>query len=143
MGVGNEVHASMEVYTKHTLQSVTQKGKSLTLAGQECALVRLVEQALLGLRLLLLLLCLVLLQGQQLLLLLLLGCKQLLQGYQLLLLLSEGNQLLGVAHSEGAAQQTCQGRLLGAGGEVGGAHSWAAQAPQPRLKLLHLFTRRR
>ena len=102
-------------------------------------MVRLVEQALLGLRLLLLLLCLVLLQGQQLLLLLLLGCKQLLQGYQLLLLLSEGNQLLGVAHSEGAAQQTCQGRLLRAGGQVGGAHSWAAQAPQPRLNLLHLF----
>ena len=113
-------------------------------------MVRLVEQALLGLRLLLLLLllylmllCLMLLQGQQLLLLLLLSCQQLLQGYQLLLLLSEGNQLLGVAHSEGAAQQTCQGRLLRAGGQVGGAHSWAAQAPQPRLNLLHLFTRRR
>ena len=113
-------------------------------------MVRLVEQALLGLRLLLLLLllylmllCLMLLQGQELLLLLLLGCQQLLQGYQLLLLLSEGNQLLGVAHSEGAAQQTCQRRLLRAGGQVGGAHSWAAQAPQPRLNLLHLFTRRR
>ena len=108
-------------------------------------MVGLVEQALLGLRLLLLLLllylmllCLMLLQGQELLLLLLLGCQQLLQGYQLLLLLSEGNQLLGVAHSEGAAQQTCQGRLLRAGGQVGGAH-WAAQAPQPRLNLLHLF----
>ena len=110
-------------------------------------MVRLVEQALLGLRLLLLLLllllCLMLLQGQQLLLLLLLSCQQLLQGYQLLLLLSEGNQLLGVAHSEGAAQQTCQGRLLGAGGQVRGAHPWAAQAPQPCLKLLHLFMKRR
>ena len=82
-------------------------------------MVRLVEQALLGLGLLLLLLDLVLLQGQELLLLLLLGCQQLLQGYQLLLLLSEGNQLLGVAHREGAAQQTCQGWLLGAGGQVG------------------------
>ena len=107
-------------------------------------MVRLVEQALLGLRLLLLLLLLCLmLQGQKLLLLLLLGCQQLLQGYQLLLLLSEGNQLLGVAHSEGASQQTCKGWLLGAGCQVGGVYSWAAQAPQPCLKLLHLFRRRR
>ena len=88
MGVGNEVHASMEVYNaKRTHQfSHSQKTQSsnqnaeLTLAGQECALVGLVKQALLGLRLLLLLLllCLMLLEGQQLLLLLLLSCKQLL-----------------------------------------------------------------
>jgi len=107
MGVRNEVHASMEV-----------------LAGQEPILVRLVKKTLLRLRLLLLLLLLlnlVLLEGQQLLLLLLLSCQQLLQRYQLLLLLGESNQLLGVAHSQGAAQETCQGGLLGAGGQVGGA----------------------
>ena len=108
-------------------------------------MVRLVKKTLLRLRLLLLLLLLnlVLLEGQQLLLLLLLSCQQLLQRYQLLLLLGEGNQLLGVAHSQGAAQETCQGWLLRAGGQVGWTHSWAAQAPQPRLKLLHLFRRRR
>ena len=30
MGVGNQVHASMEVYSKHTRQSATQKLKSTT-----------------------------------------------------------------------------------------------------------------
>ena len=90
MGVGNEVHASMEVYNtkRNTSVNHSHEGKksnqntSLTLAGQECALVGLVKQALLGLRLLLLLLllllCLMLLEGQQLLLLLLLSCQQLL-----------------------------------------------------------------
>merc|ERR1711962_65985 len=123
MGVRNEVHASsMEV-----------------LAGQEPILVRLVKKTLLRLLLLLLLLLnLVLLEGQQLLLLLLLSCQQLLQRYQLLLLLCEGNQLLGVAHSQGAAQETCHGRLLGAGGQVGGAYAWAAQTPESCLDLLHL-----
>ena len=112
-------------------------------------MVRLVEQALLGLGLLLLLLllylmllCLMLLQGQELLLLLLLGCQQLLQGYQLLLLLSEGNQLLWAPHSERAAQETCKGWLLRTGGQVGWAHCWAGQTPQPCLKLLHLFRKR-
>ena len=104
-------------------------------------MVRLVEETLLRLRLLLLLLLLnlVLLEGQQLLLLLLLSCQQLLQRYQLLLLLGEGNQLLGVAHSQGAAQETCQGGLLGAGGQVGGAYAWAAQTPKTCLDLLHLW----
>ena len=85
MSVGNEVHASMEVYTNaHISQPLESKSSNqhvvLTLASQKCALVRLVKQALmLGLRLLLLLLlllllCLVLLKGQQLLLLLLLSC---------------------------------------------------------------------
>ena len=85
MSVGNEVHASMEVYTNaHISQPLESKSSNqhvvLTLASQKCALVRLVKQALmLGLRLLLLLLlllllCLVLLEGQQLLLLLLLSC---------------------------------------------------------------------
>ena len=85
-----------------------------------------------------LLLNLVLLEGQQLLLLLLLSCQQLLQRYQLLLLLGEGNQLLGVAHSQGAAQETCQGGLLGAGGQVGGVYAWAVQTPESCLDLLHL-----
>ena len=64
----------------HSKRQKAQINASLTLARQECALVRLVKQALLGLRLLLLLLllCLMLLEGQQLLLLLLLSCKQLL-----------------------------------------------------------------
>ena len=70
--------------------------------------------------------------------LLLLSYQQLLQRYQLLLLLGEGNQLLGVAHSQGAAQETCQGGLLGAGGQVGGAYAWAAQTPKSCLDLLHL-----
>ena len=84
MSVGNEVHASMEVYTNaHISQPLESKSSNqhvvLTLASQKCALVRLVKQALmLGLRLLLLLLllllCLMLLEGQQLLLLLLLSC---------------------------------------------------------------------
>ena len=124
MGVRNEVHASMEVYVKHTSVTNSTIQLKLTLAGQEPILVRLVKKTLLRLRLLLLLLLLlnlVLLEGQQLLLLLLLSCQQLLQRYQLLLLLGEGNQLLGVAHSQGAAQETCQGGLLGAGGQVGGA----------------------
>ena len=123
MGVRNEVHASMEVYVKHTSVTHSTIQLKLTLAGQEPILVRLVKKTLLRLRLLLLLLLLnlVLLEGQQLLLLLLLSCQQLLQRYQLLLLLGEGNQLLGVAHSQGAAQETCQGGLLGAGGQVGGA----------------------
>ena len=123
MGVRNEVHASMEVYVKHTSVTNSTIQLKLTLAGQEPILVRLVKKTLLRLRLLLLLLLLnlVLLEGQQLLLLLLLSCQQLLQRYQLLLLLGESNQLLGVAHSQGAAQETCQGGLLGAGGQVGGA----------------------
>ena len=139
MGVRNEVHASMEVYVKHTSVTHSTIQLKLTLAGQEPILVRLVEETLLRLRLLLLLLLnLVLLEGQQLLLLLLLSCQQLLQRYQLLLLLGEGNQLLGVAHSQGAAQETCQGGLLGAGGQVGGAYAWAAQTPKTCLDLLHL-----
>ena len=138
MGVRNEVHASMEVYVKHTSVTHSTIQLKLTLAGQEPILVRLVKKTLLRLRLLLLLLNLVLLEGQQLLLLLLLSCQQLLQRYQLLLLLGESNQLLGVAHSQGAAQETCQGGLLGAGGQVGGAYAWAAQTPKSCLDLLHL-----